>query len=190
MADKEVKRYDLKQPGEVPLTRTKTQNKYFFLDDVLYRTVRENRVEDMSTCWNYVENKYEKFVLSDLKQRMKMAYDTADVSKLLNRKPAVLLNHIGKGMINPPIKIHQKGRTTQGKPFGTYKWRDADIFAMHEYMISAGHGRPRKDGTMGPPARLPSRRELRAMMNQQTMFYMKGPNGEMIPVWQARDGIV
>lgn len=177
---------NLSQPKTEPLKRSKAQKKYFFLDDNLYRVMRQDRAGDLLTAWSYTDDKMRHFVLSDVKRNMKNAYSTSEVARLLNRSTVSIQNHVLDGAIEPPVKIHSKGVNKYGHPFSTMKWREEDIISMHDHLLSMG--KPYKDGTgIKLPVRLPSRKELLAVMRNQPMFYMQTSDGEFIPIWQAKD---
>lgn len=185
MADKASGKYNVGPPSLAPLERTATQKAHFFLDQKLYKVLTQDRAADILTAWDFTDKKIRQFVLSDAKRRMKNAYDTVEVAHLLNRNRMVIQGYVNQGKINSPVRIHEKGRNAHGKPFNKMKWSEEDVLALHDYLLTVGGGRPRKDGTLYSAARIPSRRELLAMMRQQPMFYMKTAQGEMVPVWSA-----
>jgi hypothetical protein len=185
MAKKPSRKYNVGPPASQPLQRKPGQKAYFFIDGILYKLLRQDRANDLMTAWDYSKDVMVHLVLSDAKKRMKAAYDTVEVAQLLNRNRAKIQDYVLKGVINPPIKIHVYGTNATGGQWGTMKWSEDDIIALHDYLLTHGGGRPRKDGTLYAGARLPSRRELLALMRQQPMFYMKTANGEMVPVWSA-----
>lgn len=171
--------------GLKPLQRSPTQKSYFFLEDRLYKVVRSDRAGDILYAQNMETKRVETFSLSDAKRHMKSAYDTVEVAKLLNRNRQTVQGYVNQGIINSPVRIHSKGKNKFGHPFTRMKWSEADILALHEHLLTAGGGRPRKDGILYPAARLPSRRELLALMRQQPMFYMQTASGDFVPVWSA-----
>lgn len=186
MADKESGDGGLKLK---PLNRSPVQKAYFFLEGTLYKVVRQDRAGDILYAQDMETKKVMTFSLSDAKRRMKNAYDTVEVAQLLNRTRQRVQQYVSSGIINSPVRIHAKGENKFGHPFTRMKWSEDDILALHEYLLTAGGGRPRKDGILYPAARLPSRRELLAMMRQQPMFYMKTANGEFVPVWSAHNEV-
>jgi hypothetical protein len=190
MADKEASKYNLKQPGfDGLLERTKNQKSYFFLEGRLYKLLREIRPTDMLVAQDMETKKVCHFILSDAKRKMKNAYDTIEVARMLNRTRSVIQTHVLNGAINPPIMIHTKGKNMYGHPFGTRKWSEEDVIALHEHLLTVGAGRPRKDGILYPGTRLPSRKELIAMLRNTPMFYMRTASGEFVPVWSAQNEI-
>lgn len=189
MADNEASKYNVGAPDFTPLDRRPAQKAHFFMDQKLYRVLREDRARDILTVWDYEEDKVSHFILSDAKRKMKAAYDTIEVAKLLNRHRATVQGYVNRGAINSPYRIYEKGMNSQGHPFTKMKWSEDDVIALHEYLLYKGGGRPRKDGTMYAGTRLPSRKELLAMMRQQPMFYMRTAAGEFVPVWSAYDEV-
>lgn len=189
MADKANRKYGIAPPTLTPLKRSNRQREYFYLGEKLYKMLRQDRANDLLTAWDFAEEKIVSFVLSESKKRMKGAYDTVEVAQLLNRHRGTVQQYISKGIINSPVRIYEKGENSQGHPFDRMKWSEDDILALHTYLLTAGSGRPRKDGTLYSAARLPTRRELLALMRQQPMFYMKTASGEFVPVWSAYDEV-
>lgn len=185
MVEQPSRKYGIASPNLTPLERTPGQKRYFFLDQKLYKMLRQERASDLLTAWDYDLNKAVQFVLSDAKRRMKPAYDTREVARLLNRSKPRIQQYVIDGAINSPRRIMEKHNNKYGKPFNQMKWSEDDIIALHEYLLTLGGGRPRKDGTLYPAARIPSRKELLAMLRQQPLFYMQTADGEMVPVWSA-----
>lgn len=185
MAKEAGRKYNVGPPAGKPLQRTAGQKAYFFLEGKLYKVLRQDNANDLMTVWDFEADGMAHLVLSDAKKKLKAAYDTVEVAQLLNRNRAKIQDYVLKGAINPPIKIHVHGTNATGGQWGRMKWSEDDIIALHDYLLTVGGGRPRKDGTLYAGARLPSRRELLALMRQQPMFYMKTANGEMVPVWSA-----
>lgn len=181
--------YNVGPPVYDPPPRTKAQKKYFFLDGKLYRKDFQNRTTNVLKAWSFDDNKVVLFVLSDVRRRWKNAYDTSEVARMLNRTPVSIQTHVGKGSIHSPKRIYAKGMNARGKPFDVMKWSDEDILALHSHLLTAGRGRPRKDGLVISAPRLPTRKELLAILRNQPMFYMKSSSGEMIPVWSAYDEV-
>jgi len=189
MADKEARKYNVTPPMNALAERSKNQKSYFFLEGKLYKMIREIRATDILIAQEMETKNVCHFILSDAKRRMKNAYDTIEVARMLNRTRSVIQGHVLKGAINPPIMIHEKGENLYGHPFGTRKWSEDDVIAMHEHLLTVGAGRPRKDGIMYPGTRLPSRKELIAMLRSTPMFYMRTASGEFVPVWSANNEV-
>lgn len=185
MVESASRKYDISGPDLRPLERTSGQKAYFFLEGKLYKMLKQSRAQDLMSAFDFAENKIKHFVLSDAKRKMKNAYDTVEVARLLNRNRVTVQGYVSKGIIPSPVRIHSKGQNSQGHPFTKMKWSEEDVLSLHEYLLTVGGGRPRKDGILYPAARLPSRKEVLALMRQQPLFYMKTAQGEMVPVWSA-----
>lgn len=189
MANGATRKYNINQPSFEPLERKPAQKAHFFLDQKLYKVLRQERAKDILTAWDYEDRKVSYFVMSDVKRHMKNAYDTVEVAHLLNRHRGTVQHYVSRGAINSPYRIHEKGMNSKGTPFTKMKWSEDDVLALHDYLLTNGGGRPRKDGTMYAGPRLPTRKELLAMMRQQPMFYMRTASGEFVPVWSAYDEV-
>lgn len=185
MAAKQPRKYNIGPPSFNPGNRKESQKKHFFLDGKLYKVVREDRGANLLTAWSFDDEQRVTFILSDAKRRMKNAYDTVEAAAMLNRTPEQTRMYISQGVIKRPRGIYAKGRNKFGHPFDIMKWSDADIIALHDFLLTNGGGPPRKDGLMYSAARIPNRNELLAMLRNQPLFYMKTSAGEFIPVWSA-----
>lgn len=66
-----------------------------------------------------------------------------------------------------------------------HMWAEKNIMELHDYLSTRHRGRPRNDGLIIPQA-MPSKRELRAMIRQEEIFYVKDGD-EFKPIWRAPD---
>lgn len=183
------KGYNIGPPNLKPLKRSPGQKAFFFIEGTLYKMVHQDRARDLLSVQNMEKGgKLEFFVLSDAKRKMRNAYDTVEVAQLLNRNRATIQGYVSKGTIADPVRIYEKGKNKYGKPFTKMKWSEEDILALHDFLLTSGTGRPRKDGILRSATRIPSRKELLALLRNQPMFYMQTSDGEFVPVWSAYDG--
>ena len=187
MAGQKGKKYNVKKPVVQVLDRSDYQKRYFYVDGKLYRTVRNDRPADLRRAWSYEDKRVVEFVLSDVRRKAQQAFDTIEVAKLLNRSKENILLHLGRGAINPPVKIGTQDSKVPKYEFGYYKWSEDDVLALHEHYLTVGSGRPRKDGIIYSAARIPTRLELIAMMKQNRMYYVKAADGTFVPIFDQPD---
>lgn len=64
-----------------------------------------------------------------------------------------------------------------------YMFSEEDVLRLHEYYSTLHFGRPRKDGCITPWP-IPTAREVRAMMRQEVILYVKTEDG-FVPTWEA-----
>jgi hypothetical protein len=157
--------------------------RYFYLNGLLHKSLHINRGADTITTWCYPQHKRVAYTYSDVKKRKEPAFSTAEVSKMLNRGRLTLEYAILEG--NIPRPQHTYGIDEHKRMF-QYLWSETDILEAHAYFSTVHKGRPRNDGLI-TPLRLPTLRELRAMIRQEEMLYVKGEDGEFRPVWKAED---
>lgn len=165
--------------------------RYFYLDvmvddkpkPLLHKSLHINRGADTITTWCYPLTKRVAYTYSDVKKRREYAYSTKEVGKMLNREREVLERAIIEGNINRPQ--HTYGLDEHKRKF-QYLWHESNIMEAHAYLSTVHYGRPRKDG-MATPKRLPTARELRAMIRQEELLYVKTSSGDFVPVWKAQD---
>jgi hypothetical protein len=157
------------------------------VDGVLYKIIRADRAQDIIRAWCFETKKIVQFVYSDVKRNSQQAFDTEEVAKLLNRSKTNLFYHLRRGTINPPYKIHTHDHENHQYDFGYFKWSEDDVFALHEHYLTAGAGRPRKDGILRSAPRIPSRLELVAMMKHNKMYYVQDADGNFVPIFNQPD---
>lgn len=153
---------------------------YFYLDGKLYKKLHINRGADTLTAWCYPEHRRVAFTYSDVRKHHGKAFTMTQVGKMLKRGRVQIQRAIIKGDLEPPQ--HTYGLENQSRKF-KYLWSEKDVMAAHAYFSTVHRGRPRKDGLVSPQA-LPTARELRAMMRNQEILYVK-EGDSFIPTWDA-----
>lgn len=166
-----------------PTRRRTPKLNYFFLNGNLHKRLHINRGADQIMTWCYPLHKRVTYTYSDVKKRKETAFTTTEVSKMLNRGRGTLECAIMNGDVEEPQYTY--GLTDVKKKY-QYMWSEKDILATHAYLSTVHRGRPRNDGLI-TPQRLPTVRELRAIMRQREILYVKGVDGEFRPVWEAED---
>lgn len=158
--------------------------KFFFLNGALHRKLHINRGKDQITAWNYDEAKRMVYSYSDVLKRKEPAFTTAEVSEMLMRSKIRIRMAIYDGHIDEPTKAYSLSTGPTGRT-SKFMWSMEQVLELHEHFSEMHRGRPRKDGRMTPKA-LPTRRELLAMMRNETVMYIKDGD-EFKPVWAAKD---
>lgn len=154
--------------------------RFFFYRDQLHRKIHINRGADLVTAWNYIEHKPCKYIYSDVRKTGERAFTTGQVADMVDRTRENILVHIKNGMVERP----QYSYSMENREHLAYYWRESDILDLHAYLQTVHIGRPRKDGEVNTRA-LPSAAELRAMIRQGTVLYVKNSQGEFVPTWKA-----
>lgn len=155
--------------------------RWFYFHGDLHKKIHISLGEDIITCWHYKEGRTKKYSYTDVKKNSDPAFRTSQVCKMLARGRTTVEMAIINGDIPAPEMAYTIAEDT--KPWG-YMWSEDDVLNLHDYLLTIHIGRPRLDGLI-TPAGIPNRRELRAMMRQGTVFYVKGKDGEFVPTWQA-----
>ena len=154
--------------------------KYFFLEGNLHKALHINRSKDLIKAWNYPEGKISTFNYSTVLRRHQTAYTTKQVCEMLNRSRRTLDYALGSGMIRTPQYVYgETGHKSQ------YMWREEDIMELRDYLAEIHRGRPRKDGQITNNS-IPSVREVRAMLNDDTILYVKQGDA-FVPSWKAKE---
>jgi hypothetical protein len=155
--------------------------RYFFLNEELHKTISVLRSHDMLVAWNYPQRKRVAYVLSDCKLHMQRAYGVTDVAKIFGRKRMSIFKYIYDGNIPAPTKSYPLKEEPLRE--GKYFFNEKDIYNLHDYLMTVSIGRPRNDGAI-TVTHAPSRRELEAILRNDTMLYIKTSDGEFSPVWK------
>lgn len=162
---------------------------YFFLEHpehgpLLHRRLHLNRGTDTLTTWCYPLVKRVVYTFSDVKKQYDPAFTTVETGKMLNRGQLVLERAILRGDITRPQYTYG---LDEHKRIYQYMWHEQNILEAHAYLSTIHKGRPRNDGKI-TPQKLPTARELRAMIRQEEMLYIRNEStGEFVPVWRAPD---
>jgi hypothetical protein len=116
-----------------------------------------------------------------LKKTWGKAYRTSEVGKIVNRRKDVIEKYIEEGKVPHPPRSYVIGSPER---LGWHRWGDKEIVALHDYLLTIHFGRPRKDGKITPIYKTPTRKELLAMLRNESITYVKTDEGEFIPVWK------
>lgn len=162
------------------MTRKKKPLNYFFYRGHLHKKIHINRPANIITAWDYPAGKMEKYVYSDVRVNGERAFSTQEVGKLVNRKWRAIMQYIERGDIRRPQVTYG---LDENKNEYAYYWREQDIMDLHAYLCTIHYGRPRNDGRVTPKA-MPTASELRAMIRQGTVLYVK-QGDKFVPTWRA-----
>lgn len=156
---------------------------HFFLNGKLHKKLRIVRAEDSIETWCYPEHRRVAYTYSDVKKNMETAYSTNEVADMLGKSFRTIERAIKSGGITEPQIIYT---LTERKHKYGYRWNEDNIMELHSYLLSIHRGRPRNDGRI-TPQKLPTARELRAMIRQEQVLYVRTEDGRFVPTWAAGD---
>lgn len=169
--------------------RTKSKRKpkprlrLFYLNDMPYRVLQISRPQDLVVAWSYLEKKRQTFIYSDALRRHEPCWTTGQVAAILDRNAFRIQQYLWAGVIPTPFKTYSI-LTMKDNGSSSYMWREKDIFALHDYLLTVHKGRPRHDNRVTVMSSTPSRAEIRAKMKNETTFYVKNADGEFVKVWK------
>lgn len=163
---------------------------YFYLDGeldgkmkpLLHKKLHINRGADTITAWCYPLYKRVTYTYSDVLRLKGPAFTTQETAKMLMRGRQTIERAIIAGDIAAPQMTY--GLDENRNPF-KYMWSERDILDAHAFLSTVSVGRPRKDG-LPTPKRLPTVRELRAMMRDEEILYVK-QGDSFLPTWRAEN---
>lgn len=153
----------------------------FFLNGNLHKILHVSRARDLLTAYDFAEHKTKVYPWSDVQRRRQNAFTLTQAAELIDRHRDRLKEYIEKGHIPEPQREYT---ISTGRP-GRYFFSEDDMMDLRDFMATIHIGRPRKDGKV-TNNRVPTREELRAMMQSGRVLYVK-ENEEFVPVWKARD---
>lgn len=156
---------------------------YFYLDGKLHKRLVISRATDSIVTWCYPLGKRVAYTYSDVRARKQPAFYTREVAKMINRSVDSLSIAINNGDIPRPQVSY--GIDENRHPHA-YFWSEQDIMNAYDHFSTVHRGRPRKDGIIKPQS-MPTKRELRAIIRNEQILYVKGDDGEFRPVWLAED---
>lgn len=153
---------------------------YFFYRGDLHQKIHISRPSDVITAWNYPKASLEKYVYSDVRRNGQAAFSTKQVAEMINRSQKTIRRAVQEQMVRKPQFTY--GLDDKRNEYAYY-WSEKDIMELHTYFKSVHFGRPRKDGLVTPKP-MPTASEVRAMIRQGTVFYVK-VGDEFVPSWNA-----
>ena len=163
----------------------KHKTKFFFLNDELHKLLRVNRPHDIAEAWNYEQHKRVVYIWSMVKKNWAKAYRTTEVAKIVDRDVEIVKKYIYEGGIPEPPRSYVIG--SDPKRYGWHRWADKHVIQLHEYMLTKHAGRPRKDGKITPMYRTPTRKEILALLRDETIVYVKTSSGDFVPAWNESE---
>jgi hypothetical protein len=131
-------------------------------------------------AYNFVEGKRVAYNYTDVQKNKKHAYSISEVAKLINRHVDTIKRHLRSGDIKKPQQAYSLEDKTK---LGRYYFSDKDIKDIRDFFKTVHIGRPRIDGQI-TASNIPSKAELDAMLRNETVLYVKGTNGDFVPVWK------
>lgn len=154
---------------------------YFYLNGDLHRSLHINRADDTIIAFNFREGKRVGYNYSDVRKNRMHAYSISEVAKLINRHVDTLKRHLRSGNIRKPQQAHAIDDKTK---LSRYYFTEEDIREIREFFRTVHIGRPRNDGEV-TASNIPSKAELEALLKNESVLYIKGKDGEFVPVWKA-----
>jgi len=156
--------------------------KYLYLNGELHKVLQINRPADEIDLWSYPSARRVRYTYSDVKRKMEKAFTMAEAAAMLNRNKITLRRAMEAGEVDPPQYTY--GLNNPDKKIFQYMYNEKDIMAMHAVLASKHAGGTRRKDGLVTPKKLPSAREIRAMIRNNAVYYVKTDSG-FVPTWQA-----
>lgn len=163
--------------------RKRPRLKYFFINGKLHKKMYIDRYKNVLMAWNYADGRLAKYNYSDTLELHEKSFTTSQVCKMLNRGRTSIELAIVNGHIEMPQFTYSIDENRN--KFG-YRWSEKDIMSVLEYLASIHQGRPRRDGRVVPDTNLPTPRELRAIIHDEEILYVK-KGDTFVPTFRAKE---
>jgi hypothetical protein len=151
---------------------------------LLHKKLHISRPKDEITTWCYPLRKRVTYAYSHVRRYKEPAFTLKQVMAMFGRTSRT---PIEMAIINGDIPAPQYAYTLDEVERNTgYYFHERDILALHKLFSQIHYGRPRKDGLITPYPGLPNERELKAMIRQEQIFYVKDGD-KFVPTWRAPD---
>lgn len=162
-----------------PVKKSNAPPRSFFLGGELHKRLFIDKGNDLVKCWNYPQDKVVMHSWSDTRRLMKPAFRTGEVVELINRSRISIELAILDGHIRRPYRSY----SLPNKKPQRYMWTMEDVMEARDFFASRHKGFPRKDGLVTAKA-IPTRAELRAMMEHGITTYIRTSDGEFVPMYK------
>jgi hypothetical protein len=142
--------------------------RFFFWDGKLHRTLFIDRPHNILTAWCYEDAKKVQFVYSHIRVHRERAWRTSEVAELVSRSRSTVRRVVREKLIRPPVKTY----SLDGEEHypGITFWSAANIYELHDYLLSAKKLRHET----------PSRMELVARMEEGASYVIQRNDGEKV----------
>lgn len=149
----------------------------------MHKLIQHNRGLDLLVAWCYQDKCRYSFSYTDIRKYATKAYTLREVQELIGRHREYIYRLIKEGAIPVPERVY----TLDGKyKPGKYLASEEYIMELHEYFSTTHVGRPRSDGLITHWGDLPSKMELKAMLKDHRITYVRY-QGEYVPIWKGGD---
>lgn len=155
--------------------------KRFFLNEHLHRVLHTAKAQNELTAFDFVDGKIKVYPYAEVERRKQNAIKITELAKMLNRHSKTIHRHIQEGNIPRP---QQEYAIHSGNP-GAFFFSEDDAMAVRDFFATVHMGNKRKDGKV-TPFRIPTREQLRSMMDSGKILYVK-EDDEFVPIWRAQD---
>lgn len=166
--------------------------KHFFWDGKLHRVLRINRPVNLVEAWCFDDRQTVTLLFSDYRSRAKIAVQTGAAAKIMHVDIRTMKYYIINKVIHPISASYaldgKFGVAREGAAWNESKirwwWGEHNLYELHDYLMSMGaNGTPRKDGRPKTLQKFPTKAEIHAAFNNSTVLYVKGTDGDYVPVF-------
>ena len=163
---------------------------FLYINGELYRKLATNKADDTYTAQNCASRKIQTFSYRVVRDTHEKAYNVREVGTMLGRKPETIRRVIKAGHVSPQKQSLNHSKVKQATALGgkivatnagrcEYYFSPSDLYEIRDYFA---HGT--KYARSGKLA-VPSRHELKSMIEQNVVLYVQAKDGSFVPTWQA-----
>lgn len=154
---------------------------FFALDNRVHKKIFINRAKDVIHAWDFEREVIATYSYTMWLKKRQPIFRTGEVAWMLSRSRHAVKKAVWEGAIPAPVKGNYPIETQ-----AQYLWKESDIMNLLDYFGSRHFGRPRRDGLVRPLKGLPSPREVKAMIHDDSIMYVK-QGDKFVPTWRAKD---
>lgn len=160
---------------------------WFFIDRRLQKRLKVDRSNDLLLTWDFTYNKRVVYTLSSVRVKIKPCYSTKQAAQMLNRYNFTLLRYVESGDLRAPAMAIMPDQVRQQTT--RWRWSEEDIMEARDFLATktaVGDTYSLLEDRL-PAKEVPSRQQLRALMNNEQVIYVQNPDGSFVPTWLAKD---
>lgn len=167
---------------------------FLYINGELYRKLQTNKSDDVYMAQNCRTKRIQTFSYKVVRDTHEIAYNTKEVSTILGRSPASIRKTIKQGHVSPQKQSYNTFKgiqevnlpdivngTTTNTGRCEYYFTPEEVHEIRDYYA---HGM--QYARSGKRA-VPTKQELRSMMEHSVVLYVKAKDGSFVPTWQAID---
>lgn len=166
------------------------ERKFLYINGRLHKKLQTNKSDDLYVAQDTETKKIKTYSYRVVRDTHEKAFTTSEVSEMLGRSPRRIRAVIKEGHVTPQKQSYNSHKGVHDTPLHgnvkatgqgrcEYYFTEEDLYDIRDYFA---HGS--KYARTGKLA-VPTKSELRQMVEQSVVLYVQNKKGEFVPTWQA-----